>query len=99
MNTNAVRVPTHKISSRILKCIEALIKNFLISDIYLGIDNSDPKLNDYREILQSQQKFDNVRIIETESESMLQSLNQESKALVNKYLTFMGDDHIVRTFE
>ncbi len=99
MNTNAVLVPTHNRAARIIKFLEAVVKNSLISDIYLGIDKTDPQLNEYKELVSKFPKSNYVKIIETQSNSMLQSLNMMSTLLSPYYsfLTFMGDDHIVKT--
>jgi hypothetical protein len=63
MNTNAVLVPTHKRSSRIIKFLDAIVKNSLISDIYLGIDKNDPQLSEYNEIVSNLPKPNCVKII------------------------------------
>jgi hypothetical protein len=99
MNTNAVLVPTHNRSSRILKFLDAIVKNSLISDIYLGIDKTDPHLSEYNKIVGKLPKPNCVKIMETQSNSMLQSLNLMGSELSKDYqfLTFMGDDHIVKT--
>ena len=99
MNTNAVLVPSHNRSSRIPKFLDAIVKNSLISDIYLGIDRTDSQLDEYNRILNSLPKPNCVKIMETQSNSMLQSLNLMGSVLSKDYefLTFMGDDHIVKT--
>lgn len=100
MNENAVLVPTYLRSSRIERFLHNIMINSAMSDVYLGVEKSDNEIKTYKKIVNSINQTSKIEIIECNGTSMLESLNYMSLKLYKKYrfLTFMGDDHIVKTF-
>jgi hypothetical protein len=92
MNTNLVIVPTRSRPDKARECVSALKELSTISDVMLGLDDDDAQkyLDD---------KIDGVLYEVNPRLKMNGTLNLLSVKYADQYktITFMGDDHFVRT--
>ena len=98
-NKNAVIIPSKSRAHKIVPVLKSIFDNSLDSDVYVGIDNDSNDIDDYVQFYKNSNLNYLVNFTETESKSMIECLNQVSLNICLKYetLTFLGDDHIVRT--
>jgi hypothetical protein len=98
-NKNAVIIPSKSRSHKIVQVLKSIIDNSHESDIYIGIDKHSNEINDYVSLYKNSGLKHKVYFRETDSKSMIECLNEVALNICLKYqtLTFLGDDHIVRT--
>jgi hypothetical protein len=99
-NKNAVIIPSKKRAHKIVQVIKSIFDNSLESDVYVGLDYESNEINDYVKLYKNSDLSHQVYFTETDSNSMIECLNQVALNICLKYqtLTFLGDDHIVRTY-
>jgi hypothetical protein len=92
MKTNLVIIPTRSRPDKAKAAAKAVIKNSIISDVMLGLDDDDA--DKYLE-----DKMKNVLYEVNPRLRMNGTLNLLATKYADRYetITFMGDDHMVRT--